>query len=62
MYSVIATTREKGGVDAATLAKNWEIGIESAKRARLVAAQSWVKRMIHPSLTKQFKRNDRQMR
>jgi hypothetical protein len=32
MSSAIATTREKGGVDAATLAKNWGFGIEATKR------------------------------
>jgi hypothetical protein len=31
--------RDKGGIDAATLAKNWGIGIEAAKRTRLVTTQ-----------------------
>jgi isochorismate hydrolase len=34
--TVIATMREKGEADAATLVKYWGIGIESAKRTRLV--------------------------
>jgi hypothetical protein len=27
--------RDKGGIDAATLAKNWGIGIEAAKRTQV---------------------------
>jgi hypothetical protein len=55
-------TRNKAGVDAATLAKNWGIGIEASKRTRLVTTQRGIRRMIHPSLTKQYKKNDRQLR
>jgi hypothetical protein len=62
MSSVIATMRDKGGVDAATLASNWGIGIKASKRMHLVITQRGVKRMIHPSLTKRFKTNDQQMR
>jgi hypothetical protein len=52
MASVVATTRDKGGIDAAILAKNWRIGIEASKRMRLVTTQRGTKRMIHPSLPK----------
>jgi hypothetical protein len=54
--------RDKGGIDAATLAKNWGIGIEAAKRTRLVTTQRDIRRMIHTSLTKRYKTNDRQLR
>jgi hypothetical protein len=37
--SIHATMRDKGGVDAVTLAKNFGIGIEAAKRTRLVTTQ-----------------------
>jgi hypothetical protein len=43
--------RDKAGVDAATLAKNWGIGIEAANRTRLVTTQRGIRRMFHPSLT-----------
>jgi hypothetical protein len=39
MAYVIATTMDKGGIDAETLANNWGIGIEVANRARPVTAQ-----------------------
>jgi hypothetical protein len=44
--------RDKSGVDAATFSKNWGIGIEAAKRTRLVTTQRGIMRMIHPILTK----------
>jgi hypothetical protein len=37
--------RDKAGVDAATLANNWGIGIEAAKRTRLVTTQRGVRRI-----------------
>jgi hypothetical protein len=54
--------RDKAGIDAATLAKNWGIGLEAAKRTHLVTTQRGIRRMIHPSLTKRYKKNDRQLR
>jgi hypothetical protein len=54
--------RDKGGIDAATLANNWGIGIEAAKRTRLLTTQRGIRRMVHPSLTKRYKTNDRQLR
>jgi hypothetical protein len=54
--------RDKAGIDAATLAKNWGIGIEAAKRTRLVTTQRGIRRMINPSLTKRYKTHDRQLR
>jgi hypothetical protein len=54
--------RDKAGIDAAKLANNWGIGIESAKRTRLVNSQRGIRIMIHPSLTKRYKKNDRQLR
>jgi hypothetical protein len=53
--------RDKAGVDAATLANKWGIGIEAAKRTRLVTTQRGIRRMIHPSLTKRYNMNDRQL-
>jgi hypothetical protein len=54
--------RDKAGVDAATLAKNWGIGIEVAQMTRLVTTKRGIRIMIHPSLTKQYKTNDRHLR
>jgi hypothetical protein len=54
--------RDKTGIDAATLANNWGIGIEAAKRTRLVTTQRGIRIMIHPSLTKRYNTKDRQIR
>jgi hypothetical protein len=61
MSFLITTTRDKGGVDAATLTNNSRIGIEAAKMMCLVATLRGITRMIHPSLTKRFKTNDTQL-
>jgi hypothetical protein len=52
VYLVNSEMRDKAGVDAATLAKNWGVGIEVAKRMRLMTTQMGVRQMIHPILTK----------
>jgi hypothetical protein len=54
--------RDMAGVDAATFAKNWGIGIEVANMTNLVTTQRGIRRMIHPSLTKWYKTNVRQLR
>jgi hypothetical protein len=53
--------RDKCIIDAATLAKNWGIVIEAAKRTRLVTTQRGIRIMVHPSLTKRYKTNDSQL-
>jgi hypothetical protein len=62
MSSLTADMRDGDGVDVSTLAKNFGIGIEAAKRTLLVTTQRGVKRMIHPSLSVRFRTNDRQLR
>jgi hypothetical protein len=59
--SVNSRMRYKGGVDDATLAKHWGIRIEAAKRMRLMTTQRGIIPMIHPSLTKWYKTNNRQL-
>jgi hypothetical protein len=60
--SIHATMRDKGGADVATLAKNFGIGIEAATRTRLVTTQRGVRKIIHPSMNKQYTTNDSQLR
>jgi hypothetical protein len=62
MSSLTADMRDGCGVDVATLENNFGIGIEAAKRTRLVTTQRGVTRMIHPSLLVRFRTNDRQLR
>jgi hypothetical protein len=60
MSSLKANMRGGRGFYAATLPKNFGIGVEVAKRTRLVTTQRGVKRMIYPSLSVRFRMNDRQ--
>jgi hypothetical protein len=53
--------RDKAVVYDATLAKNWGIGIEAAKRKRRVTTKRGIRRMILPSPTKRYTTNDRQL-
>jgi hypothetical protein len=62
MSSLTSDICDEGGVDVATLAKNFGIGIEAANRTRLVTTQMGVKRMIHPILSVRFGTNDGQLR
>jgi hypothetical protein len=62
MSLVKSDMRYKAGVCASTLAKNWGIGIEAAKRMRLMTTQRGVRRMSHSSLKKWYTTNDRQLR
>jgi hypothetical protein len=59
MSSLTADMHYGGGVDIATLAKNFGIGIEAAKRTLLVTTQRGGKRMINPSLSVRFRTNYR---
>jgi hypothetical protein len=61
MSSLTAEMCDGGGVDVTTLANNFGIGIEAAKRTRLVTTQRGVTRMLHPSLSVRFGTNDRQL-
>jgi hypothetical protein len=62
MSSLTDDMRDGGGVDVATLANNFGIGIEAANRKRLVITQKGVKRMIHPSLSVRFRKNNIRLR
>jgi hypothetical protein len=62
MSILTADMRDGGGVDVATLANNFGIGIEAAKRTLIVTTQRGVTQMIHPSLSVRFRTSDRQLR
>ena len=49
-------------VDPMTLSKRWGISIESARRTIKVTAQRGVRTVLHPSLSRRYRTNDRQLR
>jgi hypothetical protein len=60
--SITADMRDGGGVDVATLANKFGIGIETANKTRLVTTQRGVERMIHPSISLRCRTDDRHLR
>lgn len=60
--SGVTSSDRRDGVDAATLARNWGIGLHAAKKTLKVTTQRGVRTMVHPSLSRRFRTNDRQLR
>ena len=60
----VAFTSTKGNSESAInqLVKNWGIGIEAAKRTVNATTQRVVRTVAHPSLSRRFRSNDRQLR
>ena len=61
VYDVHSTSRRKS-VDAELLARRWDIGLEAAKRTVKSTTQRGVRTVLHPSLSRRFRTNDRQLR
>ena len=55
-------TRYRRTIDPATLAARWGIGIETARRTIESTTQRGVRTVAHPSLSRRFRTNDRQLR
>ena len=49
-------------LDPQTLADNWGIGIETAKRTIKVTTQRGIRTVLHPTLSRRFRTNDQQLR
>ena len=62
MVATVATKASRPGIDAMTLAKNWGIGIEKAERTLRATSQRGIRTVLHPSLSRRFRTNDRQLR
>ena len=56
------TSTKKQHIDASTLARNWGIGLETAARTLHSTTQRGVRTVLHPSLSRRFRTNDRQLR
>ena len=49
-------------ISARTLSKNWNIGLQAAERTIEVTAQRGLRTVLHPTLLRRFRTNDRQLR
>ena len=62
MIAGITTGKRLNGINAETLAKNWGIGLEKAKNTLKVTTQRGIRTVVHPTLARRFRTNDRQLR
>ena len=60
--SSIHTGKRGRAISARTLAKNWNIGISAAERTIENTAQRGLRTVLHPTLSRRFRTNDRQLR
>ena len=60
--SSVSTSVKKPRIDAATLAKKWGIGLEVAQNTIRKTTQRGVRTVLHPTLSRRFRTNDRQLR
>ena len=60
--SGLGTGDFKTGIEAQSLVKKWGIGLDAAKRTLKKTTQRGVRTVLHPSLSRRFRTNDRQMR
>ena len=58
----VTATESKRKLDAATLADKWDIGLDKAARTIEKTTQRGMRTVLHPSLSRRFRTNDRQMR
>ena len=58
----VKVTERRTGIDPVTLARNWGIGLETAKRTVNATTQRGIQTVLHPTLSRQFHTNDRQLR
>jgi len=60
--SSVTSTKRKSGITPEQLARNWRIGLETAKRTLEVTTQRGIRTVANPSLSRRFRTNDRQLR
>ena len=60
----VAATSTRNNLDAATnqLVRNWGIGLDAAKWTINATTQRVLRTVAHPSLSRRFRTNDRQLR
>ena len=59
--SVVKTGKRKCVIGPHTLAKHWGIGLDAARRTVEATTQKGVRTILHPTLSRRFRTNDRQL-
>ena len=62
IISSVKTVSQRWGIDAETLSRNWGIGLAAAKRTLHATTQRGIRTVLHPTLSRRFRTNDRQLR
>jgi ribosomal protein L31E len=60
--SVMRAVKPRYSIQPSVLAKNWNIGLKTAKHTLEATLQRAVRTTIHPTLSRRFRTNDRQLR
>ena len=61
-FKALKTQRKKHSITPMFLAKRWNIGLAAAEKTLEVTTQNGVRTVLHPSLSRRFRTNDRQLR
>ena len=61
-FGALQSGKRKKPISAHTIAKNWGIGLKLAKRTYEATTQTGVRTIVHPTLSRRFRTNDRQLR
>ena len=59
---VVASSKRHNTISPETVAKNWGIGLETARKTLEVTTQKGLRSVLHPTLSRRFRTNDRQLR
>ena len=60
--SGVTSSERRKAIDPVTLSKKWGIGLEVAKQTVKVTTQRGIRTVLHPSLSRRFRTNDRALR
>ena len=60
--SSVSSSAKKPKINPATLAKKWGIGLDVAQNTIKKTTQRGVRTVLHPTLSRRFRTNDRQLR
>ena len=58
----LQTSKRKNAITPAMLAKNWGIGLQTVQRTIEATLQQDIRTSLHPTLSRRFRTNDRQLR
>ena len=58
----VRVAERRNGIDAATIARNFGVGLDTARRTLKATTQRGIRTVLNPTLSRRFRTNDRQLR